>query len=190
MNKLLEAPRRTKRPEIESMATRVALHPFLAGMNPRPLALLTDCAIPVEFKKGQTILREGDMANRFYLIESGKVVLESGEGFGDPLVIETIGAGDLLGWSWMFPPYVWQFTARAVEPTTAIFFYGSILREYCEKDHSLGYELLKRISAVMVKRLQAAHKQMLSVCSGGTSLEPLVGKSRFQEREQDLSGYD
>jgi CRP/FNR family transcriptional regulator, cyclic AMP receptor protein len=69
----------------------------------------------------------------------------------------------LLGWSWMFPPYVWQFTARAVEPTTAVFFYGTILREYCEKDHSLGYELFKRMSVVMLRRLQAARKQMLSL---------------------------
>ena len=119
--------------ERESMRTRVALHPFLAGMNPRQLALLTDCAIPVHFRKGQTILREEEMANRFYLIESGKVVLESGEGFGDPVIVETIRAGDLLGWSWMFPPYTWHFTARAAEPTEAIFFYGTILREYCER---------------------------------------------------------
>jgi len=65
----------------------------------------------------------------------------------------------------MFPPYVWQFTARAVKPTTALFFCAAILREYCEKDHSLGYELLKRISAVMVTRVQAAHDQMLSLYS-------------------------
>jgi CRP/FNR family cyclic AMP-dependent transcriptional regulator len=84
--------------ESEPMAARVALHPFLAGMSPTHLALLTDCAIPVHFKKGQTILREGEFANRFYLIESGKVILESGKGFGDPVVIETIGPGDLLGW--------------------------------------------------------------------------------------------
>jgi hypothetical protein len=69
----------------------------------------------------------------------------------------------------------WQFSARAIEPTTAIFFYGAILQEFCEKDHSLGYELLKRISAVMVKRLQAAHKQMLSVYVDSTFHEP----SRF-----------
>jgi CRP-like cAMP-binding protein len=61
----------------------------------------------------------------------------------------------------MFPPYTWQFTAQAIEPTTAIFFYGTILREHCENDHSLGYQLLKRMSAVMVKRLQAARRQML-----------------------------
>jgi cAMP-binding proteins - catabolite gene activator and regulatory subunit of cAMP-dependent protein kinases len=148
--------------ETEPLATRVALHPFLAGMNRVQLALLIDCAMATHFKKGQTILREGDFANRFYLIESGKVVLESLDGSGQPLVIETIGPGDLLGWSWMFPPYTWQFTARTVEPTAAIFFYGTILREYCEKDHSLGYELLKRMSAVMVKRLQAARKNMLA----------------------------
>src|SRR5262249_12868584 len=90
------------------------------------------------------------------------LVLEATNGQRNPVIIDRIGAGGLLGWSWMFPPYAWQFTARAVEPTTAIFFYGTILREYCEKDHSLGYELLKRMSAVMVKRLQAARKNMLA----------------------------
>jgi CRP-like cAMP-binding protein len=162
--------------ETEPLATRVALHPFLAGMTRPQLTLLTDCAMAAHFKKGQTILREGEFANRCYLIETGKVVLESMGSFGEPLMIETIGAGDLLGWSWMFPPYTWQFSARAIEPTTAIFFYGPILREYCEKDHPLGYELLKRISAVMVKRLQAAHKQMLSLHVNGTFREP----SRFR----------
>jgi CRP-like cAMP-binding protein len=142
----------------ESISIRVALHPFLAGMNPTQLALLSDCAIAVHFKKGQTILREGEMANRFYLIESGKVVLESVEKSGNPLIIETIGAGDLLGWSWMFPPYAWNFTARATEPTNAIFFYGTILREYCERDPSLGYELFKRMAPVILRRLQAARK--------------------------------
>jgi CRP-like cAMP-binding protein len=114
------------------MATRVTLHPFLAGMNRMHLSLLTDW-MAAHFKKGQAILREGEFANRFYLIESGKVILESGAGFGDPVIIETIGPGDLLGWSWMFPPYVWHFTARAVEPTEAIFFLrnapAGILRE-------------------------------------------------------------
>jgi CRP/FNR family cyclic AMP-dependent transcriptional regulator len=156
MNTLIEPPTKTKKADVEPMATRIALHPFLAGMNPAQLALLTDCAIPVHFKKDQTILREGELANRFYLIESGKVVLESGEGFGEPVIVETIGAGDLLGWSWMFPPYVRHFTARAVEPTQAIVFYGTILREYCESDPAVGYELFKRIAPVMMKRLQAA----------------------------------
>jgi len=167
----------------ESMATRVELHPFLAGMNRTQLALLTDCAMASHFKAGQVIMRESEQANRFYLIESGKVVLESGEGFGQPVVVETIGAGDLLGWSWMFPPYVWHFTARAVEPTEAIFFYGTILREYCERDPSLGYELFKRMAPVMLRRLQAARKKMLSIHAHSEELEPVVGLSPFMEQE-------
>jgi CRP/FNR family cyclic AMP-dependent transcriptional regulator len=174
----------------EPMATRVALHPFLAGMNRTQLALLTDCAIPVHFKKGQVILREGELANRFYLIESGKVVLESGEDFGDPVIVETIGAGDLVGWSWMFPPYVWHFTARAVEPVTAIFFYGTILREYCERDNSLGYELFKRMTPVMIKRLQAARQKLLAVNARRVILEPAVVESPFMDQECDLSESD
>ena len=185
MNTLLEEPKTTKTIQTESMVARVALHPFLAGLNPSQLALLTDCAIPVHFKKGQTILREGEMANRFYLIESGRVVLESGEGFGEPVIIETIGAGDLLGWSWMFPPYVWHFTARAAEPTEAIFFYGTILREYCERDHSLGYELFKRMTPVMMKRLQSARRKMLSVHACRAHLEPVVLESPFLDQEYD-----
>jgi CRP/FNR family transcriptional regulator, cyclic AMP receptor protein len=145
------------------LATRVALHPFLAGMSRTHLALLTDCAIAAHFKKGQTILRKGEFAKGFYLIESGEVVLESGEESGQPVVVDTIGPGNALGWSWMFPPYVWRFTARAVEHIDAIFFYGTTLREYCEKDHSLGYELLKRTTRVMLRRLQATRGRMLSI---------------------------
>jgi CRP/FNR family cyclic AMP-dependent transcriptional regulator len=151
--------------QIEPLATRVGLHPSLAGMNHTQLTLLTDCAVARHFSRGQLILRQGEFAKGFYLIETGKAAVESQIGPGHPIVIQMIGAGDMLGWSWMFPPYVWQFSARAVEPTAALFFYATILRGYCEKDHSLGYELLKRISAVMVTRLHAAHDQLLSVYS-------------------------
>ena len=173
------------RAEAEPMATRVALHPFLAGMNQKQLALLTDCAMAVQFKKEQVIFREDELANRFYLIETGKVILESSGGLGDPVVIDTIGAGDLLGWSWMFPPHTWHFTARAVEPTTAIFFYGTILREYCEKDHSLGYELLKRMTVVMNRRMQAARNKMLAIHHRSDTLPPVAHLSPFMEQELD-----
>jgi CRP/FNR family cyclic AMP-dependent transcriptional regulator len=145
----------------ESMATRVALHPFLVGMNRDQLALLTDCAMSVQFEEGQIIFHEGEIANRFYLIESGEVVLESGIRSVDSVVIDVIGAGDLLGWSWMFPPYTWRFTARAIEPTSAIFFYGTILREYCERDDSLGYELFKRLAPIMIQRMQSAREKLI-----------------------------
>lgn len=159
---------------LEPMTMRVALHPFLAGMNRSQLSLLTDCAMVVHFNPGEVIFREGELANRFYLIESGNVILESSGRSGDPVVIDKVSAGDLLGWSWMFPPYVWHFTARAVAPTEAIFFYGTILREYCERDHSLGYELFKRMSAVMIKRLQTARQKMLAIDSRETALAPVA----------------
>ena len=82
------------------------------------------------FEKDHVIFRARETANRFYLIERGKVVLESEpDAGGAPVIIDTIGAGDLLGWSWIFPPFIWHFTARAVQPTNSIFFYGTILRE-------------------------------------------------------------
>ena len=169
----------------ETMATRVALHPFLAGMNRAQLVLLADCAVSVRYRPGEIILREGDHADRVYLIETGKVILESGKGYGKPVVVDTIGAGDLLGWSWMFPPYAWQFTARAAEPTRAIFFTGPVLREYCERDHSLGYQLLKRLTVVMNRRMQNARRKMLDVHSGKAFLEPVVLQPPFLDQELD-----
>lgn len=165
--------------QVEPLSTRIALHPFLAGMNHTQLTLLTDCAVTRHFNTHQIILREGELANGFYLIEAGKIALESVPCSGESIPMQIVGAGDLLGWSWMFPPYVWQFTARTIEPTTALFLYAAILREYCERDHSLGYELLKRISAVMVTRLQAAHDQMLSMHLRHASHEPLIGRSHY-----------
>jgi CRP/FNR family cyclic AMP-dependent transcriptional regulator len=173
------------RAEEDARIARVERHPFLRGLNHTQMALLADCVLTSRFKAGETIFREGEPANRFYLIEKGKVVLESGAEYGEPVVIQTIGPGDLLGWSWMMPPYVWHFTARAVESTEAIHFVGSILRQYCEKDHSLGFELHKRMSAVMMKRLQAARKKMLSIHAHLEKLEPVVGLSPFMEQELD-----
>jgi CRP-like cAMP-binding protein len=82
---------------IEPMTTRVALHPFLAGMNRTQLALLTDCATPIHFAAGQVIFREGEPATRFYLIETGALVLEANGRLAEPVIIDHVGPGDLLG---------------------------------------------------------------------------------------------
>lgn len=153
----------------EPIGVRVSLHPFLAGMNPHHLLLLTDCADVIHFKKGEIILNEGDHADCFYLLETGKVVLEATTKEHKHVLVETISAGELLGWSWMFPPYIWHFTARAAEATDALGFSGPALREYCEKVHSLGYELFKRMSAVMTHRVQSARMKMLEARSDGCS---------------------
>lgn len=173
------------RAEEDARISRMKRHPFLRGLNHTQMTLLADCALPSQFKAGEIIFREGDPADRFLLVEKGKVVLESGAGYGEPVIIEAIGPGDLLGWSWMMPPYRWHFSARAVEPTEAIYFAGTILREYCQRDHSLGFELHKRMSAVMMKRLQAARKKMLSIHAHGEKLEPVVSLSPLMQQEFD-----
>jgi CRP-like cAMP-binding protein len=150
----------------EKFEKEVAAHPFLLGMNEQHVRLLADCAMRSHFHAGGVIFREGETANRFYLILRGKVRLESST-LGEPVPIDEIHDGDLLGWSWLFPPYAWHFTAQALEETDAIFFYGTILREYCEKDHSLGFELFKRMSAVMLRRLQAARQKLMSARQTG-----------------------
>jgi CRP/FNR family transcriptional regulator, cyclic AMP receptor protein len=138
---------------------QVAAHPFLVGMSAQHIRLLADCAMRSQFTAGQVIFRKGETASRFYLIERGRVALESST--RDEVVrIEELSAGNLLGWSWIFPPYVWHFDARAIEPTTAILLHGTMLREYCDADPALGYELFKRMSEVMMRRLQAARTKL------------------------------
>ena len=154
-------------PPESSLARLVAEHPFLEGMKPEQLAILTECAMLADFKKGEMIFRERDPANRFYLIRNGRVELESEVKERDHLLIQTLGPGDVLGWSWLFPPYYWRFDARATTPVNAIFFYGTWLREYSEQDHNLGFELMKRTAEVVIKRLQAARKYLVELQTEG-----------------------
>ena len=146
-------------PDIER---RLAAHPFLKGMNPHHLEILALCATPTQFDAGQVIFLEGDPANGFYLIESGGVILEGKQADGERLVIDTVAAGEPLGWSWLFPPYLWHFDARASEPCSAICLSGIMLRQHRDDDSTLGHELLKRMSEVIVRRLQAARGKLIS----------------------------
>ena len=136
-------------------------HPFLKGMSPHDQTVLGDWSQPAHFEAGESIFREGDPADRFYLIQKGAVALEGYEKGKGLVVIQTVGAGDVLGWSWLFPPCFWHFTARAIEATEAIFIEGTLLREACESDHDLGYEILKRLAAVMLEQLQASRRPLL-----------------------------
>ena len=151
----------------DDLQNNIAAAPFLEGMNTRDIAILAACACRTHFKENQFILRQGETANRFYLIEDGMVELEAAtECVGRRIVVGSIGSGGVLGWSWLFPPYEWQFTARALSETSAIFFYATVLREYCAADSSLGSELFKRMAAEMVNRLQSARMRLLDCASG------------------------
>jgi CRP/FNR family cyclic AMP-dependent transcriptional regulator len=135
--------------------------PFLRGMSIRQLELLAENSMLAEFQAGEKIVSEGDSANRFYLILEGLVELESRGPEGEIIRIQTIGTGDVLGWSWLFPPYYWHFDARATTSSKTIFFYGTRLRELCETNHDLGYELMMRVSEIIIKRLQATRRELV-----------------------------
>jgi len=151
----------------QSLYTLIAEQPFFKGLNAHQLQLLADSAMKKQFEPGQLILQEGSPANRFYLILEGKVMLESELKDRGMIPIETLGPGDDLGWSWLFPPYDLQLSARALEPTRTIFFYGTRLRGECEKDHDLGYELTKRIAEVVIKRLRATQQRLMECADSG-----------------------
>jgi CRP-like cAMP-binding protein len=146
----------------DDLQSRIAATRFLSGMSERHVKVIAECACHTEFDEGEVIFRQGETANRFYVIEEGTIQLEAELQSGErKIVAGRIEAGGVVGWSWLFPPYEWHFTARALTPASALFFYGTVLREYCERDPSLGYELFKRMSEEMVKRLQAARRRLL-----------------------------
>lgn len=149
--------------ESRQLLAAVANHPFFRDLPKSHLKSIASCAMQTEFDPGELIFRQGDVASRFYLIESGSVGLETDVRGDGTIRIQSLTAGDALGWSWLFPPHVWRFSARAKEPTRAIFFYGTWLRELGDTDSKLGGELFKRMAQVVVARLQATQLQLLEV---------------------------
>lgn len=141
----------------------IAEHPFFADLEPYYTSLLVSCASNVRFDAHQYILREGEEANQFYLVRHGRVAIEINPPQRKPIVVDTVADGEILGWSWLVPPYLWRFHARAETAVLAIALDGKCLRAKCEQNHDLGYELLKRFSHVMNRRLDAARIQLLDV---------------------------
>src|SRR5512135_3908667 len=150
---------------IEVTAAALAAHPFLYGMSHDHLAVLADAASDVTFPARRRLFEDGHSATRFWLIQSGHVTLDlhvPGQGRMD---IETIGMGELLGWSWLFPPYQWAFGAVAAGPVEAFEFDGRMVRARCESDPLLGYELTRRLARVVAKRLQATRVRLITASS-------------------------
>ena len=139
---------------------RVATHPFLAGMSDQHLELLADCAELRQMNAEEVVFRAGDPARGFYLIESGSIAVEADHGDRPPVGIDVVKAGEPLGWSWMYEPYVCEYGGRAMEPTTALFFDAVRLTQHRGADLTLGHELFKRMSQVMVRRLNAARAKI------------------------------
>jgi CRP/FNR family transcriptional regulator, cyclic AMP receptor protein len=148
---------------MKTMADLLGAHPFFAGLGGGEMALIAGCALNVHFAAGERIFREGDPASTFYLIRQGRVALEIHAPGPGRMVIDTIDDGDVLGWSWLVPPYRWFSDAWAVLPVSAVAIDGGCLREKAETDPRLGYELLKRVTGVMYERMQSARIRLLDV---------------------------
>ena len=134
-----------------------------AGLKPAQLELIAGCAWNEHAEAGALLLREGGAADRFFLIRRGAVALEIAAPGRGALVIETLDDGDVVGWSWLFAPYQWQFDGRAIESCELVAFDGACLRGKCEDDHELGYQLMSRFASNLLDRLQATRLQLLDV---------------------------
>jgi CRP-like cAMP-binding protein len=148
---------------METLERVLSEHSFFQGLDPSYLNLLVGCASNVRFDQGTLLFREGDEADRFYIIRNGKVAIRLFTPDRGPITIETLGDGEVIGWSWLVPPYHWHFSARAEALTRAIALDGKCLRTKCEEDRALGYELLKRFAHIIEQRLQAARLQLLDM---------------------------
>jgi CRP-like cAMP-binding protein len=137
--------------------------PSFLGMAPEHRELIAGCATNRVFADGELLAREGEPANAFYVLREGGVALETYVPQGGSLVIETLHEQDLVGWSWLVPPYRTAFDVRAVGAVHAIAFDGECLRGKCEHDAALGYDLMRRFAPVIVERLQATRLRLIDV---------------------------
>jgi CRP/FNR family transcriptional regulator, cyclic AMP receptor protein len=146
---------------METLDHIIRSHPFWDGLNPRYFHILNECAAFVKFGVDQPIFHAGVDADHFYLICTGRVALETFVPGKGAITLETISAGEALGWSWLFPPYRWHFSALSVDITEAVAFGAHGLRKYAEENHDFGYELITRIGQVVLQRLQATRLQLV-----------------------------
>ena len=148
---------------METLEPILAAHPFFHDLDACHLGILVGCASNVRFAAGAFVFRAGEEANHFYLVRQGRIALQIAAPGCQALTIQTIAEGEILGWSWLIPPYHWLYDAQAAIETRAVALDGKCLRTKCEADHELGYEILKRFAHVMEQRLHATRLQLLDV---------------------------
>jgi CRP/FNR family cyclic AMP-dependent transcriptional regulator len=139
---------------------------IFSGLDDAFAEQLAGCSQTAGFEAGKTLFREGEPADVFYMLRRGRVALELYVPGRGPLTIETIEAGSVVGWSWLFPPHVWHFDARAVSPVRAVAVDGACIRGKCDDDPAFGYELMQRFSAVLLERLNATRLRLADLYGG------------------------
>jgi CRP/FNR family transcriptional regulator, cyclic AMP receptor protein len=152
---------------IEVTTPALAGHPFLRGMPPGQLDALATAASDVTFPAGHRIFEEGGFAGKFWLIQSGHVVLDVNAPGVGRVIVDTIGIGDLLGCSWLFPPYGWSFGAMCVTPVRAFEFDATAIRTRCAADPDFGAEFRERLLQVLARRLQSTRARLIAKSMSG-----------------------
>jgi CRP/FNR family cyclic AMP-dependent transcriptional regulator len=141
--------------------------PVFAGLTGDQLELIAGCATNVGFEEDTVLFREGEPADTFYLVRKGSIALETFVPARGAMTIETLEAGEVVGWSWLFPPYRWHFDARALTDVRATAFDGACLRGKCAQDPALGFALMSRFAQVLIERLQWTRLRLLDVYGDG-----------------------
>lgn len=148
---------------MQTLDVLLAKHPFFEGLGEDYLKLLAGCATNQVFEAGQYLFREGDEATQFYILRHGRIAIEAHTPTGGDIILYTHDENDVVGWSWLFPPYHWHFSGRAVQLTRVIGLDAVCLRGKCESDPILGYEFLKRFSHKVVRSLDQTRLQLLDL---------------------------
>ncbi|HEY3265588.1 MAG TPA: cyclic nucleotide-binding domain-containing protein [Armatimonadota bacterium] len=161
MEKLGIAP--LEAPSPETIRRELADHPFVSDMEASHLTMLANIAQHTHFDAGRHIFQEGDPADRLFLLTRGCVSLEVYSLMPGSIPLQSVGAGEVLGWSWFVPPYRWRFDAKAVQPTDALCFDTKTLLQMCEDHNDFGYDFMKRMAAIVEVRLNAAKEHLLDV---------------------------
>ena len=153
---------------MRTLAEYLPEHPFFADLGPEAMELIVGCAQNVHFRDGELLFRAGEQADTFYVIRRGRVALDIHDPQRGTLVIASPGEGEVVGWSWLVPPYRWLFDAPAATSVSAVALDGACLRGKCDRDPVLGYALMQRVAQVMLERLQDARLRLLDVYGSGS----------------------
>ena len=141
----------------------IVVHPFFEGMDPAMIDLIAGCGKNVLFREGEHLARRDTEADCFYAIRHGRVAVELHVPPAGRVMIHTAREGEIVGWSWIFPPYRWSFDIRAMELVRAVQFDASCLKKKCEDDPATGYDVMKRFAVILGKRIEAIHLQLMDI---------------------------
>lgn len=145
------------------MVDIISGHPFFQGLSSENLAFAASCSKNILFNEGQVIANPGDSANDFYLIREGQVSISLELPPRKTFVFQTLSENDILGLSWLIPPYRWTVSARAIKATHAIALDGSCMRKKCEENPQLGFILMKHLVEILAAREEAVRLRLLDV---------------------------